>query len=293
MAFWHSLVYSNARLAGLRERRHQDFEAGVPSFPWDFPTSVAYEKLADAEGENRRSYWERCPPAKRPGYAALGTPAPFRVDWNDVLGRPSSPSSSSDPHLVPTATDLNSPAASLQTAATPFLLCGDLLRRLMDLSSSIITKLKDEEPVCVRSALPPLFDGLVSQALGKTSIPVDVSFALARVSLRPIGRGSPQELAVIYGLSDEDRRMLLSGAAEAEANDIVSARQSSHHITVLIPLLSGPVVTGYHWSRHQWQLLTSKGRRRKLCLRSFLGRFRLEHARHSVRRLPHLIIIGF
>jgi len=81
-------MYTNTRVGGQRERQHQSFEAGAAYFPRDFPSSIAY--LAHAHHQEIMEYdrWSRKPPAKRPNWTKLGTPSPFMPDWRRVLDLP-------------------------------------------------------------------------------------------------------------------------------------------------------------------------------------------------------------
>ncbi|KAF9454729.1 POP1-domain-containing protein [Macrolepiota fuliginosa MF-IS2] len=86
MAFWPSLIYTGTRVGGQRERQTQAFEAGTLYFPRDFPFSPAYESWVKRRESEERGKWVRTPPAKRVNYGKLGVRSPWRADWDVVLG---------------------------------------------------------------------------------------------------------------------------------------------------------------------------------------------------------------
>ncbi|GLJ16937.1 hypothetical protein SUGI_0292650 [Cryptomeria japonica] len=79
-AFWIPLVLGGARAIGLRERRWLSSDAGVSSFPYDFPDCKAY---CDYMNEETAAYEEMIasrPPSKRPPAILLPPP------WNSIQG---------------------------------------------------------------------------------------------------------------------------------------------------------------------------------------------------------------
>ncbi len=50
--FWLALQFSNARAAGLRDKLHLDFEAGMVNFPADYPDSSAGETYHTLEAQS-------------------------------------------------------------------------------------------------------------------------------------------------------------------------------------------------------------------------------------------------
>lgn len=65
-AFWIPLVLGGARVIGLRERRWLSNDAGLPSFPYDFPDCKAYEDHMNDEAAAYEETIARRPPSKRP-----------------------------------------------------------------------------------------------------------------------------------------------------------------------------------------------------------------------------------
>lgn len=84
-AFFHSLVYADTRVGGLRERAQQHYEAGLPNFPEDGLTTTAYLKDVSIRAREEQQRWEKKPPAKRINYAKLGTENPWKPNWQKVV----------------------------------------------------------------------------------------------------------------------------------------------------------------------------------------------------------------
>ncbi|KAI9612671.1 hypothetical protein H4Q26_007828 [Puccinia striiformis f. sp. tritici PST-130] len=72
-AFFHSFIFSCARLVCLDQRAQIDFEAGQPSFPRDFPTLLPATELANQHGAEEA----------RGGEGG----DPFVPDWEVVIGQ--------------------------------------------------------------------------------------------------------------------------------------------------------------------------------------------------------------
>ncbi|KAF9230624.1 FAT domain-containing protein [Melanogaster broomeanus] len=89
------LIYTGTRFAGQRERAKQLFDAGVPGFPMDHPTTPAYHVATSERAAKDAARWERTPPAKKPNYEKLGTRSPWCADWDVVLGLKTLPASGS------------------------------------------------------------------------------------------------------------------------------------------------------------------------------------------------------
>ncbi|KAA1088170.1 hypothetical protein PGTUg99_022195 [Puccinia graminis f. sp. tritici] len=91
-AFFHSFIFSSARLVCLDQRAQIDFEAGRPSFPRDYPTLLPATELADQHGSEEARYWASKPPAKRVNFKLVQSRGgeggdPFVPDWNVVIGQ--------------------------------------------------------------------------------------------------------------------------------------------------------------------------------------------------------------
>lgn len=86
MPFWPSLTHTGTRVGGQRERQTQAFEAGALYFPRDFPFSEAYGDWAKERECKEKEEWLRKPPAKRVNFAKLDVRSPWKADWDVVLG---------------------------------------------------------------------------------------------------------------------------------------------------------------------------------------------------------------
>lgn len=65
-AFWIPLVLGGAQVIGLRERRWLSIDAGLPSFPYDFPDCKAYEDHMNDEAAAYEEMIALRPPSKSP-----------------------------------------------------------------------------------------------------------------------------------------------------------------------------------------------------------------------------------
>lgn len=193
MAFWLSLVHSETRIGGLRERSQQYFEAGAARFPQDYPGTNAFMEYEERRQAADQAYWDRRPPAKRPNYGKLGTPDPFLANFKSIL----------DSWGRTRGKDIvtNNPGEGLD-------------EREWIVSSSIVNLIIGE------SDRPPAFKGGDTQSIlaikllddwndvaiarqgGRFyDVPSGLSSALVRVRVLPIGKGAPEELGMIYTLS--------------------------------------------------------------------------------------------
>lgn len=76
-AFWLSLVHPGTKVLGQAQVRQQHLNAGLLSFPQDWPGAAAYVALETESAAQRRDAWERRPPAKRVNFDAARRPHPF------------------------------------------------------------------------------------------------------------------------------------------------------------------------------------------------------------------------
>ncbi|GAU99433.1 hypothetical protein RvY_10438 [Ramazzottius varieornatus] len=86
MSFWVPLVYSGARVGGLRELQTVSLHQASLLFPFDYPDSAA--GLTEcAEGRKvEEAKFQRYPPDKRPNYIKMGSQSPCHCPWK-VLTR--------------------------------------------------------------------------------------------------------------------------------------------------------------------------------------------------------------
>ncbi|TFK52515.1 POP1-domain-containing protein [Heliocybe sulcata] len=201
MAFWMSLTHSGTRVAGQRERQTQAFEAGVAYFPRDFPFTSSYERQTDAAAAREKEEWERKPPAKRINHDALGTRSPWKPDWSVVLGLQAAPAPAVDADmsddLVPTQRE--QPAAT-NTDAKPWLLCGPEVLNIVNRAFSMLNPsagfLEEVKRLRMKRNLNPIWNGVTADVLWKG--------ALIRIRVTIVGRGSPEDRAMIYPAEDAE-----------------------------------------------------------------------------------------
>jgi len=195
-AFWMSLVYSSARVGGLVERKHQDFEACVPSFPYDWPFTKGGENEALQISEEHEKRWKRTPPAKRTNFKKVGTVRPFLPDWK--LTR----SSVSSAEKVPTPTLLR--GRLLQT----------FLRKLQDTTEDAdLTNLRlhnsfyDQLCHYFGKRLAGLLHKshrTVSLQLIRTTAASYLECYFVNVVVKPVGRGTIENMAALYRITDRN-----------------------------------------------------------------------------------------
>ncbi|ORX47226.1 POPLD-domain-containing protein [Hesseltinella vesiculosa] len=89
MDFWRSFVFVGARAGGLEDVRRMHLHCGVPSFPYDYPGTSAYEDMALRIQTEKERAWQRRPPAKRLNYAKLGIDSPFSIPFCQLASHPS------------------------------------------------------------------------------------------------------------------------------------------------------------------------------------------------------------
>ncbi|KAI0333745.1 POP1-domain-containing protein [Cubamyces sp. BRFM 1775] len=218
MPFFSSLTYTGTRVGGQRERQTQAFEAGCAYFPRDFPGTQAYVEYAEDRADEDRATWERKPPAKRPNYEKLGTRSPWTPDWDVVLGLKQPPTSqeaanagADNEDLMDTQRDAEMTDAQTTEPTTiaepeyqlkPWLLRGpDVPTIVADVSSMLNPAaglLLHLNQARTKRRLDPLPARVRADDLMRT--------ALVRVSIWLCGRGSPEDLAVIYRVEDEEAR---------------------------------------------------------------------------------------
>ena len=205
MAFLTSLIYTGTRIGGQRERAHQAFEAGAAYFPRDFPTSVAYEEFAAARATVDEERWKKKPPAKRVSWEKLSTLDPWISAWRAALGLGPVPTDietdyGSDTDMVPTQRDDPPPASD--AAIRPWLLHGPCARTIVENIARLLAPapglLSEVNTLRRKRELPPLDASMDAGAL--------LQGALVHVRVTLCGRGTPDDMAFIYALDDQEAR---------------------------------------------------------------------------------------
>lgn len=92
-AFWHSFIFTGMRFMGLKERTSVNYEAGLPTYPDDYPECPSFPSLVRRIRREGQGQWERLPPAKRVNYAHHGIEhPPWDLDWSMIRGVDPAPS---------------------------------------------------------------------------------------------------------------------------------------------------------------------------------------------------------
>lgn len=221
MAFFSSLTHTGTRVAGQRERKTQAFEAGCAYFPRDYPSTASYDTYMDIRATEEEEMWERKPPAKRPNYSKIGTRSPWRPDWEVVLGLVEAPKQLGEgvgmavdgaEELIPAQRDHASQSDAAVAASAlveapshvskvkPWLLRGPDVPAVLERISRMPVPalgLRDEmNQLRTKRKLQPLDVNIKSDEL--------MMGALVTVKITLCGRGSPEDLANIYNMDDEE-----------------------------------------------------------------------------------------
>lgn len=202
MPFFNSLVFTNTRVAGQRERQTQAFESGLSYFPRDYPSTAAYDDYAETHASEESADWERKPPAKRVNFEKLGVVSPWSVDWHSLVGLPRQ---TSRVDVLGEYVSTQREVEVMQLPAEgnfhpgPWLLRGAELATILDgLRSSL------NHSATLRSELNRLRAKRKLSALPSSVDAGDIfKGALVNVKVTMLLRGSPKDLAMIYTLSDD------------------------------------------------------------------------------------------
>ncbi|GLB38480.1 putative POP1-domain-containing protein [Lyophyllum shimeji] len=209
MAFFSSLTFTGTRVGGQRERQTQAFEAGIPYFPRDLPTSTGYEAYAAARKQEEKSRWERKPPAKRPNFEKLGTSSPWRADWEAVLGLPigkcvpEDEGMDDEEDLVTTQREQPAVEADVTEAGPRMWLLrgGEVplvianISKLFNLGAGL---LQEVNRLRAKRGHEPLDPTVKADDL--------IRGALVSVRVKLCTRGAPEDLATIYSVDDNEAK---------------------------------------------------------------------------------------
>lgn len=200
--FLQSLIFAQAFLIGIAERRVQYREAGLPSFPEQFGgvCKAGKEWERDIGKENLRR-WTMKPPGKRAEYSTLGSRSPFVPDWSGILGSHEGDIDIQDEELA-----LNGRPGQSKVIR-PWLIASPIIENLQTIVVS-------QNPPKTLSAIVNIFRKQRSLSNTKvSSIPPNDLFdsALFHVKINMLGRGSPGDMALIYSMDGSQRQEWLSG----------------------------------------------------------------------------------
>lgn len=172
MAFWKSLIFAGARVAGFEDMRAMHFETGHSYFPHDFPGTRAFEIQRELVRKEAEEIWKKKPPAKRINFAKRGIEHPFECAF-ESLGLID--------HMV-----IDQPEGSTVARPTYSLLHGAPLRYHLD---DLNTRL----------------NALVAKRGLNFVVPeLRLDETLAKIRLKYIDRGKPMANAMIYLVDDQE-----------------------------------------------------------------------------------------
>ncbi|RCH82061.1 hypothetical protein CU098_000584, partial [Rhizopus stolonifer] len=173
MAFWKSLIFAGARVAGYDDIRAMHFESGFPSFPQDYPGTRAFEAHRSFIKTSLESAWQKRPPAKRVNYKKRGIDHPFECAFETL---------SSVEHME------IEPECNLPIRPHYALIHG------RPFVSSVIS---DSEDYNQKLELYSTKQGIHLQ-------PLILEDALVKIRLRYIDRGKPAPNALVYMIRDNE-----------------------------------------------------------------------------------------
>lgn len=206
MPFWTSLVHSSPRVAGLRERALASYEAGLATFPQDFPSTHAYEEHEKRREVEDRGYWERRPPAKRPNYQKLGTENPWNLDFGEIFGVGRTPIEVQEKGKgKEKAVEEDPIRGGIEPFLVPFKVLGSLTSLISkNRPSATPPTLQKGKLHVVEKLERDLHEAWTTSGSGtipRTSI---LRGALVRVRIDPCVRGVPEDCGIVYELSDSE-----------------------------------------------------------------------------------------
>ncbi|WVQ77825.1 hypothetical protein IAR50_007516 [Cryptococcus sp. DSM 104548] len=177
-----SIAYTGTLIGGLNERKVQHREAGVHSFPEYFSgVCEAGNRWQEMKAAFEKETWDRKPPGKRVEFVKVGTSSPWEPDWDKLLNG-----------------DTLAEEASLNTPSPtkPYLLPHPFSTHISP-SLDPLQLLKQLNTFRRQRSLPPL---------PLTKAEALFNEAVLHVEVDVVGRGSPGDMAVICGLSGEERQ---------------------------------------------------------------------------------------
>jgi ribonuclease P/MRP protein subunit POP1 len=244
MPFLSSLLFTGARVGGLRELAVQAFEAGIPSFPADAVDTAVYDDEVEVRAEALGERWLRTPPAKKINYEDRGIDDPWRPDWRGLLGLdPSIKNDDDDAQFVAaqreTATISHSAAPDAELKVVPEGEEVISVHALLDEPTGLALRLwllRGQDMWTTTSVLAAranpsvsLFEQLNDQRRFRGLEPLTSSAqdvwrsALVNVRYEMCGRGRPNEGSMVFWLDEPevwswlklfDKRKVSEGVAE-------------------------------------------------------------------------------
>jgi ribonuclease P/MRP protein subunit POP1 len=192
---WRAFIYAGAKAGGLKERKSSYFEAGIPSFPYDYPETKAYQEIASIiEIEEREAYGRR-PKNKKLNFEKVGIKSPFNIPFDFLTN--GMPVIMLDQPLILEELNKFIYMDSFKLLENP---CASFFERISQNFPEISKYLKVE----------------------------DLDSYLVRVRLLTLGKGSPQDRAIIYE-SAQDKYLFWTEKTDDEPSD-----EPNHPLLVFI-----------------------------------------------------------
>ncbi|KAI9358705.1 NUC188 domain-containing protein [Pilaira anomala] len=173
LAFWKSLVFAGARVAGFEDIRAMHFESGYPCFPQDYPGTRAFEVQRQFVKKAAEAIWEKRPPAKRVNFEKRGVDHPFECAFETL---------STVEHMEVESQH------NLTVRPTYNLLQGD----------KIVSAVLASEEELMQTTLAKLRND--RKLTGDEHVSLDDT--LVKIRVKYIDRGKPAPFAMIYLLED-------------------------------------------------------------------------------------------
>lgn len=246
MPFWDSLTYTGTRVGGQRECQIQSFEAGIPFFPKDFPTTELYESELKSQAQKDQETWNRKPPAKRPNFAKLLTRSPWRPDWDVVLGK-----TKPDAGFLTTQREdgVNDDMNGIEPDGSDpptWLVSGprthEVLGKLIETEDAAPNILLSEvNALRAARGIAPLTNVASESLMQSALLPVRLDMAT---------RGSPQDNAMIHVMSDEEVMLWEKEKAKSVAEKSWDEAATEGEGTAKIVIPDASTIIGYVTTGH-------------------------------------------
>lgn len=237
MAFFSSLTFTGTRVGGQRERQTQAFEAGIAYFPRDYPSSSGHDIYATAREQEEKARWERKPPAKRPNFEKLETRSPWKADWEVVLGLQSA-DAEEEGYVT---TQREEPVMEVEQGTktvVPWLLRGSEVSAILSSISKLFNHgaglLQEINRLRLKRGHDPLDGSIKADQLLKA--------ALVSVRVKMCKRGAPDDLALIYSITDDEAKKWEKALQKSRNNGVALDEETPEEVEVGSPdnLLAGP-----------------------------------------------------
>ncbi|KAI8388722.1 NUC188 domain-containing protein [Radiomyces spectabilis] len=206
-AFWRSLIFAGAKVAGVNDVRNTHWESGFGSFPYDFPGTRAFVKERSRSKTAAEAIWMRKPVTKRVNYAKFKIDHPFECAFETLINTGSSTTSNQLP-------------------------CAILLQ-----GKKLITCIKAaEDTTTVEKQLQDLMGAMTAKRKIAPPAPFTLNDVLLKIRITYIQRGRPHTNALIYLLDDKEEyqqyvRSFGSAAKAIESNESADENHTSQQFS--------------------------------------------------------------